>query len=434
MTHDNPAPIPPQRGPSLLAARTPWIALTVAILLGQRSEAGPWPQILGPNRDGHAVGERLPDRWPEGGPPVIWQQPVGSGYAGPAIVGDRALLFHRIDNQERLEARSTTDGSILWQRSFSASYQPGVNPDNGPRCVPLVVQSRVICFGAAGDLHCVQLQSGRVHWSRQLAQDYQAGDGYFGAGATPVAIGDLLVINVGGKGNAGFVAVNLNDGKTRWTAVRQDASYSSPVTLKFGQRQQLVGLARLELVVLDPADGSVIARHPFGQRGATVNAANPVLFGHHIFVTASYGIGATLLRLDANRLDTVWSNDQSLSSQYNTPIYHDGYLYGIHGREDLGVADLRCIQAETGKVQWTQPGFGTAHLIHAHGKLLALTTEGRLCLIGRDPSRFRLLGQASISDATTRAHPALSDGRFYFRDNVGNNGKLYCLQVGQPLR
>ena len=83
------------------------IGTIVAALLGlpATASAGDWPQILGERRDGRAAAdERLPDALPPGGPRRAWQRKVGSGYAGIAVVGARAYLFHRVEGAERLEA------------------------------------------------------------------------------------------------------------------------------------------------------------------------------------------------------------------------------------------------------------------------------------------------------------------------------------------
>jgi len=59
------------------------------------SMASDWPQILGPNRNGQAEGERLMEKWPPGGPQVLWKTRLGSGYAGAAVVGNNVIAFHR---------------------------------------------------------------------------------------------------------------------------------------------------------------------------------------------------------------------------------------------------------------------------------------------------------------------------------------------------
>ena len=396
------------------------------------ARGGDWPQILGPNRNGIASNEKLLKTWPATGPKKLWTVPLGSGFAGPAVVENNVFVFHRIDDNERLEVLSAADGKRVWKVDYPASYQAGFNPDDGPRCVPLVTEQDVICFGAAGNLYCVD-RGGRKRWERDLAGEYGAAEGYFGAGSCPIVIDDLVIVNVGGKRrNAGLVAVRLKDGKDAWTAVAEDASYSSPIVVEIGGKKKLVAVTRLKLMVVDPTNGKVEAEMPFGMRGPTVNAANPIFFQNNIFVTASYGIGAALLSIDdGTKLNKVWANDNSMSSQYNTPIYRNGYLYGIHGREDAGPADLRCIEAMTGKVVWAERRFGVAHLISVGDRMIALTADGSLRLLGCNPDGFKKIEELSISRDTTRAQPALSDGRLYVRINRGRGGYLVSLQVGE---
>ncbi len=188
-------------------------------------------------------------------------------------------------------------------------------------------------------------------------------------------------------------------------------------------------VTRLNALLIDPQDGRVVARHPFGRTGPTVNAATPIVFDDQVFLTASYRVGAMLLRVRADEWSPVWTNDESMSSQYNTPIYADGHLYGIHGREDIGPADLRCIEATTGRVTWSEDGFGVAHLLRLDDRLLILKVDGTLVLAEIDATKFRPLGRVQISTATTRALPAVSRGRLFFRENRGSGGRLLCIEL-----
>jgi outer membrane protein assembly factor BamB len=397
--------------------------------------AGDWPQILGPQRNGHAPGERLRPEWPAAGPAVVWQHPVGSGYAGPAVAAQRILIFHRIDQREILECLDAGSGKPLWKSDWPAQYRGGVDPDNGPRCVPLIAGGRVFVFGAAGDLRCVQLEAGTPLWSRALADEFSARDGYFGAGSTPLLVGDRLLVNLGGD-SAGIVALDPTSGETAWTATDEGASYSSPIILPTPPSQPgplALFVTRLNVIGLEPHQGAIQFRHPFGRRGPTVNAATPLrIDSRHVFLTASYGIGATLLKLGGTAPEVVWAGDESLSSQFPTPVLLDGHLVGNHGREDGPAASLRCIEAWTGTVAWSRERFGMAHLIRADDKLLALKADGHLLVLLASTRQYRELGSARVSGNTTRALPALSHGRFYFRDNQGRRGTLVCLDVGFP--
>lgn len=388
------------------------------VLLGSLSpiaHAGDWPQVLGPNRTGVAEGETLPDKLPADLKPV-WSLPAGEGFAGPAVAKGRAYLFHRVDDEERLDCRDLRTGKEIWSRAFPTTYRGSISEDNGPRCVPLVQGDAVYLFGAAGTFHAVQRDTGELLWSRNLAKEYSAQEGYFGFGSSPLLVADRILVNVGGKGGAGVIALDPKTGKTIWTAVDDAASYSAPVVAQIDGRPLALVITRLNFVALDPKAGTVVAKSPFGQRGPTVNAASPVVFGEHVFLTASYGIGAQILRFTANGLDTEWDSGDTISSQYTTPILHEGHLYAIDGREDAGVARLVCFDHTKREVRWAEDGFGMATLIRAEDKLLLLKTNGTLVLARATPRKFEPLGEATLFSSTTRALPALSEGLFVARD------------------
>lgn len=416
----------------------PAIVQRMTLLCGMLATAvaagGDWPQILGPNRNGHAADdERLLEKWPAEGPRELWRKGVGSGFAGPAVVGEELYVFDRVGDKERLRQLNAGTGQEQWSVDFAASYRGGINPDNGPRCVPLVHGENVYLFGAAGDLHCVARRDGTRRWSRATHVEFGADEGYFGAGSTPIAMGGALLVNVGGTPDAGIVAFSLETGKTLWQVAGERASYSAPTSATLGGKQYALFVTRYNAMAVDPDSGDVRFRFPFGKRGPTVNAASPIMLGNQarLFLSAAYGIGCVLADLDEREPEVLWSNDATLSSQYNTPVYVDEYLYGIHGREDVGVAELRCVEAPSGRVRWAEQGFGVAHLIAADNRLLLLKIDGTLVLARPDPSQFSPLAQARVSTATTRALPALSGGRLYLRDNRGSDGTLVCLQVGR---
>ncbi len=395
------------------------------------SHAGDWPQILGPGRNGVAAGETLPESFPAGGPRTLWTHPVGAGYAGPAVLGTTAVVFHRVGDLERVEGVNAATGEVLWKADFPASYQGGIDPDLGPRATPVLHDGRVYVFGAGADLHCVDLATGRKLWSRATAEDYGAAEGYFGAGSSPIVAGDKLLVNLGGGDGAGIVAFALDTGKTVWKATDEDASYSSPTQAVIHGKTHVIFVTRLNTVSLDPATGAVRFRFPFGKRGPTVNAATPLVFeDDRLFVSAAYGVGAVLARITPQGAETIWANDESMSSQYNTCVYRDGHLYGIDGREDYQNGKLRCIEAATGKVVWSEDDFGVAHVLLAGDRLLALKSTGELVIAPAQPQGFRPLATAAVSDSgATRALPALAAGRLYFRTNAGNGGQLKCIAL-----
>ena len=46
-----------------------------------------WPQWMGPKRDNIWREDGLLEKFPAGGPKVVWTAPIAGGYAGPAVAG-----------------------------------------------------------------------------------------------------------------------------------------------------------------------------------------------------------------------------------------------------------------------------------------------------------------------------------------------------------
>jgi outer membrane protein assembly factor BamB len=387
--------------------------------------AGDWPQLLGPHRNGKADGEKLPERLPSAGLKELWQHPVGSGFAGPSVIGQKAIVFHRVGGNLVAEALDAAGGKLLWQRKFPTEFVSSISPDDGPRAAPVVDGNDVYLYGPDGTLRCLSLDDGSERWSRDTRQDFAPPEGYFGAGSSPLLEGDFVLLNVGGRKGSSIVAFHRQSGKTAWQSFDDAASYSSPIAVTIAGTRHAIFITRLNVVSLDPISGHVRFQFPFGKRGPTVNAANPVVAGDTLFVTASYGIGATAQKTSATAATQLWESDEVLSSQYVTPIALNGFLYGIDGRQDGPPARLRCAELKTGKVRWTEENFGTASLLLAGEKILALKVSGELVLFRAAPEKFEPLGTTTVSHSSVQALPALSNGRFFFRDEK----LLHCLQL-----
>src|SRR5258708_4897652 len=82
-----------------------------------------WPQFLGPQRNGVYSGPPLATTWPAGGPRRVWQKPIGTGFAGPVIAGGRVILFHRVSDEEVVDALDAKTGASQWHAAYRTSYR-----------------------------------------------------------------------------------------------------------------------------------------------------------------------------------------------------------------------------------------------------------------------------------------------------------------------
>src|SRR5262245_7478745 len=70
--------------------------LTALLTMPMAVRADDWPQWLGPKRDAIWRETGILDKFPAGGPKVRWRTPIGGGYAGPAVVGERVYVMDRV--------------------------------------------------------------------------------------------------------------------------------------------------------------------------------------------------------------------------------------------------------------------------------------------------------------------------------------------------
>ena len=394
------------------------------------ARAGDWPQILGPNRSGVAAAdESLAESWPAGGPPIVWRREVGAGYAGVAVAEGRAFLFHRVGGEEVVEALDAATGKTLWKAAHPTMFTPQVGGGDGPLCVPLVHDGRVIVFGVQGVLRCLDAATGAERWRRDTHREFGAQEGYFGAGSTPIVAARRVVVNVGGsRAEAGVVAFALDTGETAWKATSEPASYAAPVATSVGGLPHVLMVTRFACLLIEPRSGAVLWRFPFGQRGPTVNAASPVTWPDgRLLVTAAYGIGSVCASFDATGFRNLWEGVDPLASQYCTPVALGDDVYCVDGRDDVPPTALKCLDARTGRVRWTKPDVGYGTLLAADGKLIVAESDGTLLLVRPGGRDCEILARGRPLVGTVRALPALASGRLYVRDET----TLACLDVGR---
>ncbi|HLW77416.1 MAG TPA: PQQ-binding-like beta-propeller repeat protein [Bryobacteraceae bacterium] len=394
----------------------------IAAFLG--TIAADWPQFLGPTRNGVYAGADLAPAWPASGPPILWRETIGAGFAAPVVASGKLILFHRLNGKEIVDCLNAATGDRIWSYDYPTTYRDDFGFDEGPRSAPTIADGAVYTFGAQGVLTALDFATGKKRWS--VAADAQFGvqKGFFGAAGSPLVEGGNVIVNLGGP-NAGIVAFDVKTGSVSWKATSDEASYSSPTVATIGGARHALFFTRGGLVDLDPANGQVRFSFPWRSRNsASVNAATPLVIGNRVFVSATYGTGAILIEVNGSSYKKIWSNDDSMSNHYSTCVHRDGFLYGFHGRQEY-VQSLRCIELGTGKVMWKVDEYGAGTVTLAGDRLLILRENGELVVAPATPTGFHPTAHARISTGVVRSYPALSDGRLYARDEH----TLFCVKL-----
>jgi outer membrane protein assembly factor BamB len=449
----------------LLLRMSRWLSIGLGVAASGWGIAADWPRFLGPNGDGTSPETELLDAWPAAGPERIFSVAVGTGYSAPAVLGRRLVLHHRRDDREIVECFELPSARSMWQHSASTSFVDPYGYNNGPRSTPWLTTNRCYTFGAEGLLLCLDLETGREVWSRQTSQDWNVPEAFFGVGSSPVLEGTRLLVMVGGQPDAGMVAFDAETGCPLWESVGRSnwegqpmrghpgerpvvwretdkqASYASPVVATVHGERLAFCLMRQGLVALDPASGKVCFSRWFRARvEESVNAANPVVVGDEVFLSAAYyRVGSVLLRVDRNlRGFTELWQDTVLEAHWSTPIHHEGYLYAFSGRNEPD-ARFRCVELRSGTLRWErdegwrrgprQPAaYGRASAILADGKLVVLGEGGLLGQFAVDPRQPRELARFQVPELSYPCWtgPVLSDRRLFLR----SEDRLICFDLG----
>jgi outer membrane protein assembly factor BamB len=379
-------------------------ALLLAVLLAAPASAGDWPQWLGPHRDGTTREKVAP--WKRA-PKVLWRRAVTDGHSSPVVVGNRVFLHTKVKDKdaEQLTAYDAKTGEPVWQKSY-------------PR-------GKFFSIFGVGP----QAKSGKRLWQVDTQKKFSAPKLFFGVACSPLVEDGKVMVNVGGKGS-GVVAFDAKTGTVAWQKLDATASYSSPIAVGKGKDRQVIFLTQQGLASLSPG-GDVFWTYPLvdklDENATTPTTADGLLVAGSI---KSGSVGLEMKEADGKpAVSRQWKNAK-LTCYFSTPVPVGEYLYLVTGKPTIvnPSADLHCVQTKTGKVVWTKEGIGQYHgalTRTGDDKLLLFTDLGGLILLDPNPKGYKELATSKVSGKAW-AHPALSNGRLYLRDEK----ELICLELG----
>ena len=374
-----------------------------------------WPDFRGPLRDGHYRGP-IKTSWPAAGLTPMWKQPLGGGYASFVTAGGRAFTIEQRAAQEVVAAYDITTGRELWTNGWNAQFKEMMGGD-GPRATPAWSGGRVYALGAAGELRALDDATGRVVWRVNILEDNGATNLQWGMSAAPLIVDNTVVVLPGGSGGRSVAAYDTATGKRMWSALDDQASYSSPMLVTLGGVRQILVFSASRLVSITPDGRSVLWEHPW-RTSYDVNASQPLVIGdNRVFISTGYGTGAALLEISGGAalqgprmsVREVWRNIR-MKNQFSSSVLHEGHIYG------LDEAILACIDAATGDVTWKGGRYGYGQIMLAGGHLIVMTEEGEMALVRATPAGHQEIAKFPVFDAKTWNHPSLSNGILLVRN------------------
>ena len=429
----------------------------IALSTLANTNAGDWPQWMGPSRDGTYTEEGIIDAIPEGGLKVLWRQEVSLGYSGPAVVGDRVFVTDYVretgdvlnnpggraslTGEERILCLDASSGKVIWSKGHPRPYN--ISYPSGPRATPTVDGDHVYALGAEGDLVCLKIADGEIVWHRQLQEEYKTQSPIWGYAAHPLVAGDTIYTLAGGEGSA-VVALDKHTGTEKWRALStKDIGYCPPRIYEIGGQQQLIVWHSDSINGLNPESGQVLWTYPLQPRYG-MSIAAPQIQNGKMFAC---GIGETSAMFtfgeDGKPKDTLWKGKPKIGvySGNATSLFTKDAIFGA----DCGSGQFIAVNPDTGERFWEtfklttsgtrRASHGTAFVVKNGDKYLIFAETGDLILAKLSKDKFEELGRMKVLEPTGEcfgrsvvwSHPAFANKCMYAR----NDKEIVCVSLAK---
>jgi outer membrane protein assembly factor BamB len=418
-----------------------------------------WSQWRGSEGTGISTETNVPIEW-SSDKNIRWKTPiVGRGHSQPIVWGNRIFLTtdiegevvtgakaveHKIEGQVFVHPDSVganrkhifkvicvdrNTGKMLWEQT---AYNDTVYDDRHRKGsyaapTPATDGSYIYAwFGGEGDgLYCYDF-NGKLVWKTAVGKIATVG---MGPGTSPVLYENLVILQCDedeGK-NSFITALDKKTGKEVWKTPRKvQASWSTPLVVRTGQRAELITSGNELIISYDPKTGKEL----WTARGHGSNAIATPLAGHGLaFVYAGFPVKKTFaIKLggsgDVTNSNVAWQYDKGTAYVPSSILYGE-YLYLM---SDRGI--LTSLEAKTGKVVYEGgripvPATFTASPVAFDGKILMTSEDGDTYIIKAGP-KHEVIATNSIGEPVY-ASPAISDGMIFIRGEKN----LYCIGAGK---
>src|SRR5262245_62296472 len=395
-----------------------------------------WPQFRGPNSTGLGEGKPPVNFGPDQN--VLWKTAVGPGLSSPIIWEGRIFLteFDRASKRLATLCVDRRTGKILWRRAVSPEQIEEVHNLSSPAgATPATDGDRVYVYFGSYGLVCYDL-NGNQKWERRLPVP----ENPYGAVASPIVAGALLVLNHQGK-DAYLLGVNRRDGRTVWKTDRSMFQYgwSTPVYWRHDGIDEIVVLGgdfgpNQRLMAYDLATGAerwwVAGLPPFGK-------STPVIGGGMVFFAAPdiildveaekqnperaaqmYANNASRVMAirpggkgEVNQTHVAWTQTKGVPG-VPSPLYYNRRLYTV---QNGGIVFARI--AQTGELVYSgrtgAMGYYYSSPVAADNKIYVASEEGVVVVLDGG-AELKVLARNRL-DGQILATPAIVDGKIYVR-------------------
>jgi outer membrane protein assembly factor BamB len=372
-----------------------------------------WPYWRGPNRNSIVSDSDWDPTVLSGEVEYKWQANVGLGFSSVSVMDGLLYTAGYRNNVNTIYCLDLETGSKVWE--FSYNSRPSSYA--GPKTAPAIVDGTVYFFGQEGHLHALDAKKGKLIWEKYLPRDFDAPPPMWWYSSSPVIVENRLILNARKSG----IAINKNTGEKIWTSEQGRPGYATAVLF---ENDTLVALfSSRALYAVDARNGKVVWSFPW-ITNPDVHAADPLVVGNQVFISSNYGRGCALIDFTDNKPHVVWENT-NMASHFSGFVYIEGHIYGNSGNAISRRGAFRCIDIETGEIQWSE-NLGIGSLTAIGDKLILLNDRGRISVAEINPEAYREISFAELPQGLYWSPPVFARGYLLIRNMAGD---IFCIDL-----
>ena len=351
---------------------------------------------------------------------VRWKKKLGSGYSSVVVADSSVVTMYCDDNSDYVISLSAQSGDVNWQVKVGESFKGENGSFNGPISTPLIYRGKVYALDPGGKLVCLSLKDGTEVWTKDLVKDFKSTKPMYGFATSPIAVGDLLVLQTGAR-DGSLAGIDLESGAVRWKTTTDSINSQTPVAMSLEGTPVVLAAGGKFLSGVDAVDGTKLFE--FEHNGGNGSAMVPVVSTDNSVVLTlddSFSKAVTLNPVDQNQVNVSerWQ-ERSIKNTYNVPVLCNGNLFAYSTRI------LTCVDPETGKPRWKSRKPGDGFLIGVGNMIVVNTKKGTLHVAKATDEKYVELGQLKLFDDLVWSLPAYSDGAIYCR----SLGEIACVEL-----
>ena len=400
------------------------VCLSVCFAIPLAVSAADWPQFRGPEGNGHADAQNLPQDW---GPDknVAWRTEVpGKGWSSPSLSQGRIYLTSAVPAEDggasgdvdlALLCYEAQSGKQVWAKTVfrqDAKSAPSIHRKNSHASpTPLVDGSRIfVHFGHQGTA-CLSTD-GQIVWKNQTNKYPPV----HGNGGSPILVDGILIFSCDGASNPFVVGLDAANGQVKWKferptdSAKKFAFSTAEVIIVDGQQQVITPGAGM-VNALDPKTGEEIWRVTYD--GYSV-IPKPVFGNGLVYLSTGYDSPTIIAirpdgRGDVTDTHVAWTLGKG-APHTPSPLLIGKELYLV---SDRSLAS--CVDALTGKMIWQErvPGDYSASPLYADGKIYIVNEDGTGTVL-RPGRTFEKLAENGFPEQTLASY-AVGEGAIFVR-------------------